>query len=174
MSNYMFYLLFIRTEMLLPGTRPGLSTVAVYDLEDILKTSNANVEDEEALAQEIVKHTTGDTLIHEACRLAVSLMKLQEEEMWQIIQGMWVEMLCYLASRSRGFLHAKTLGEGGEYLSYVWLLWSCMGMQTLADKIHKPESPEEKEILVTADDWASPSNDRLNHETSTTRILSLV
>ncbi|KAM3309846.1 hypothetical protein ACQJBY_030878 [Aegilops geniculata] len=174
MSDYMFYLLFIRTEMLLPGTRPGLSTVAVYDLEDILKNSNANVEDEEALAQEIVKHTTGDTLIHEASRLAVSLMKLQEEEMWQIIQGMWVEMLCYLASRSRGFLHAKSLGEGGEYLSYVWLLWSCMGMQTLADKIHKPESPEEKEILATANEWASPSNGRLNHETSTTRILSLV
>ncbi|KAM3390703.1 hypothetical protein ACQJBY_012359 [Aegilops geniculata] len=176
MSNYMAYLLFIRTEMLLAGTRPGLFTVAIYDLEDILKNSEAMLlENEETLAQEIIKHTTGDTLIHEACRLAVSLMmKLDEEEMWQLIQGVWVEMLCYSASRCRGYLHAKSLGEGGEYLSYVWLLWSFMGMETLADKIQKPNSPTEKEILDVDAKLASPSDGGLNRQPSNGDISSSV
>ncbi|XP_040246120.2 uncharacterized protein, partial [Aegilops tauschii subsp. strangulata] len=174
MSDYMLYLLFIRTEMLSPGTRPGLFTVAIYDLEEILKNSKAKLQDEEALAQEIIQQTVGSTLIHKACRLAMSLMDLQEEEMWEIIQGVWVEMLCYSASRCRGFLHAKSLGEGGEYLSYVWLLWSYMGMETLADKIHKPESPKEKEILVEDDELASSSHRGLSHQTSTAGIPSPV
>ncbi|KAF7075957.1 hypothetical protein CFC21_080681 [Triticum aestivum] len=174
MCDYMLYLLFIRTEMLSPGTRPGLFTVAIYDLEEILKNSKAKLQDEEALAQEIIQQTVGSTLIHKACRLAMSLMDLQEEEMWEIIQGVWVEMLCYSASRCRGFLHAKSLGEGGEYLSYVWLLWSYMGMETLADKIHKPESPKEKEILVEDDELASSSHRGLSHQTSTAGIPSPV
>ncbi|KAF7039053.1 hypothetical protein CFC21_049121 [Triticum aestivum] len=174
MSNYMLYLLFIRTEMLLPGTRPGLFSVAVYKLEDILKNSKENLENEEALAQEIIKHTDGRTLIHEACRLAVSLMKLDEEEMWQTIQGVWVEMLCYSASRCRGLLHAKSLGEDGEYLSYVWLLWSYMGMETLADKLQKPESPTQKEIITLANELTSTSQGRLNRQSSNGGISSPV
>jgi hypothetical protein len=42
-----------------------------------------------------------------------------------------VEMLCYSASRSHGYLHAKSLGHGVEFLTNVWLLWWCMGMQDL-------------------------------------------
>lgn len=175
MSDYMLYLLFIRTEMLLPGTRPGLFTVAIYDLEDIFKNKKANLENEEALAQEIIKHVSGSSLIHEACRLAVSMMmKLDEEEMWKIIQGVWVEMLCYSASRCRGLLHAKSLGEGGEYLSYVWLLWSYMGMETLADKIQKPASPAEKEILAAAGELASSSQGRFSRQSSNGGISSPV
>jgi hypothetical protein len=51
---------------------------------------------------------------------------------------MWVEMLCYSAVRCRGYLHAKSLGEGGECLTSIWLLWSFMGMETLADKLQRP------------------------------------
>jgi hypothetical protein len=41
---------------------------------------------------------------------------------------MWVEMLSYSAVRCRGYLHAKSLGEGGECLTSIWLLWLFMGM----------------------------------------------
>jgi len=54
--------------------------------------------------------------------------------MWRVIQGVWVEMLCFSAGRCRGYLHAKSLGKGGEYLSYVWLLLAYMGMETLAQE----------------------------------------
>jgi len=62
-----------------------------------------------------------------------------EEKMWRVIQGVWVEMLCFSAGRCRGFLHAKSLGKGGEYLSYVWMLMSFLGMETLAERLQRTE-----------------------------------
>ena len=41
-----------------------------------------------------------------------------------MIQRVWVEMLSLSASRRRGYLHAKASANGGEFLSYVWLLLS--------------------------------------------------
>ncbi|KAB8086636.1 hypothetical protein EE612_010062, partial [Oryza sativa] len=49
--------------------------------------------------------------------------------------GVWVEMICYSASRCRGFLHSKSMGVGGEFLTVVWLLLHRMGMEGLADKL---------------------------------------
>jgi hypothetical protein len=70
---------------------------------------------------------------------------VSEEKMWRVIQGVWVEMLCFSAGRCRGYLHAKSLGKGGEYLSYVWLLMSYMGMETLADRMQLVQGAEEEE-----------------------------
>ncbi|KAM0869751.1 hypothetical protein ACQ4PT_040480 [Festuca glaucescens] len=148
-SNYMIHLLFIRPEMLLLGTRPGLFNLAVDRIEVMLKDSKAPLGTEETLSQEIINtvpvrsSTNKGTLVSSACKLAKDLMDLNDEERWCVIQGVWVEMLCYSASRCRGYLHAKSLGEGGEYLSYVWLLWSFMGMATLADRFQRAEPSEE-------------------------------
>jgi hypothetical protein len=38
----------------------------------------------------------------------------------------------------RGYLHAKSLGEGGEFLSFVWLVLSLKGAKSLADKLQMP------------------------------------
>jgi hypothetical protein len=64
-----------------------------------------------------------------------------DDKMWAVIQGVWVEMLCFSAGRCRGYLHAKSLGNGGEYLSYVWLLLSYMGMETMPERMQRPEPP---------------------------------
>ncbi|KAF7027850.1 hypothetical protein CFC21_039855 [Triticum aestivum] len=170
MSNYMIYLLCIRPEMLLPGTSPGLFDVASDALEDAFKGSKALLHKEETLALEIMDMGKSSSatapapapgnLIPSACRLAEALMGLDDEEKrWRVIQGVWVEMLCYSAARCRGYLHAKSLGEGVEYLSYVWLLWSFMGMETLADKFQKPEEPPEAlaEEEIAPATRASPS-----------------
>ncbi|KAF8711084.1 hypothetical protein HU200_029089 [Digitaria exilis] len=45
------------------------------------------------------------------------------------------------ANALRGYLHAKSLGKGGEYLSHVWLLLSLMGMETLAERLQRTEKP---------------------------------
>ncbi|KAK1697997.1 hypothetical protein QYE76_014694 [Lolium multiflorum] len=92
------------------------------------------------------------THIPEACRLAEELMKLGEEARWKVIRGVWVEMLCYSASRCRGYLHAKSLGEGREYLTTVWLLWAFLGMETLASMIQSPEPTEKEDINYDDDD----------------------
>ncbi|KAL6654831.1 hypothetical protein ACP70R_008296 [Stipagrostis hirtigluma subsp. patula] len=102
----------------------------------------------------------GSGLVEEAWALAQELMSFGEEEkMWKVIEGVWVEMLCFSAGRCRGYLHARSLGTGGEYLSYVWLLLSYMGMETFAEKMQWTELPVEGDAggvpapgLVTADD----------------------
>ena len=53
-------------------------------------------------------------------------------------------MLFYSATMCRGYLHAKSLDEGGELLSYVWLVLSLRGAKTLADKLQMPEGDDEE------------------------------
>ncbi|VAI52342.1 unnamed protein product [Triticum turgidum subsp. durum] len=117
-SNYMAYLLSVRPEMLMLGTRKGIFMVACDDVELMLGSELAT--DVRGLAQD-------------------------EHVRWEVIQGVWVEMLCYSASRCRGYLHAKNMNEGPELLSQVWILLSFMGMETSADRYQKSEPPETKE-----------------------------
>ncbi|CAL5082826.1 unnamed protein product [Urochloa decumbens] len=158
-SNYMIYLLFIRPEMLMPGTRQGLFTATCYDIRLMLKRgTEPPPTDARTVAQQILRRSQstpiGDigTLVPGACKLAQELMELldDEEERWKVIQGVWVEMLCCSASSCRGYLHAKSMGEGLEFLTYVWLLLSRMGMETFADKFQRPEPGQREEIAAGA------------------------
>ena len=81
-----------------------------------------------------------------ACKVAAELMELQEGMRWKVIQGVWVEMLCCSAGSCRGYLHAKSMGEGVEFLTFVWLLLSRMGMETFADKFQRFEPGQGGEI----------------------------
>ncbi|CAN6334173.1 unnamed protein product [Urochloa humidicola] len=74
-------------------------------------------------------------------QLMIKAKRTGDDKMWEVIQGVWVEMLCFSASRCRGYLHAKSLATGGEYLSYVWLLLSYMGMETAAERAQRPDLP---------------------------------
>jgi hypothetical protein len=128
-SNYMAYLLCIRPEMLMPGTRNSIFMVACHDVE--LMVHN--------------KSPLGGLVVN-AHKLSQELLEMTDEvERWELIQGVWIEMICYSAGRCRGYLHAKNLSEGVEMLSRVWLLLSFMGMETFADRYQKPGPPETKE-----------------------------
>ncbi|XP_037427573.1 uncharacterized protein LOC119293095 [Triticum dicoccoides] len=121
-SRYMAYLLCIHPEMLMPGTRNSIFTHACHNVELILGH----------------KLPFGN-LVHNAVRLQKELLELQDEgERWEVVQGVWVEMLCYSASKCRGYLHAQKLSDSVELLSRVWLLLSNMGMETFADRFQKP------------------------------------
>lgn len=143
----MIYLLLIRPEMLMPGTRSDLFTLAS---DQIVKNSKGLLEMTEGiLVGDILNmppslDPSSDDMISNARSLTQELMELETKERWTVIQGVWVEMLCYSASRCRGYLHAKSLGEGGEYLSFVWLLWAFMGMETLADRHQMLDPPQEE------------------------------
>jgi hypothetical protein len=56
------------------------------------------------------------------------------KKMWQVIKGVWIEMLCFSAYRCRGYLHAKSLAYGGEFLTVVSLLVSHAGLETFAER----------------------------------------
>ncbi|PUZ62510.1 hypothetical protein GQ55_4G363800 [Panicum hallii var. hallii] len=140
-SNYMAYLLNFRTDMLLTCSRRHLLTEALEDLESILLRPDL---DDTALLEAIQKAGESERhkypLIQDACKLSDELMEVQPEETrWELMYRAWLGMLCYSASMCRGYLHAKSLGEGGEFLSLVWLILSLKGAKTLADKIQMPE-----------------------------------
>jgi hypothetical protein len=170
-SNYMIYLFCAHPEMLLSGTRISLLPVASNAIELVIKEIPVQLNTEDIIAQDRTGSDTTNvdvnlsindspaaadtgvgtngTLVRDARRLTSELMDLVAEHGWELVQGVWVEMLCYSAARSKGYLHAKSLGDGGECLSYVWLLWSFMGMEILSDKIQMPEPPGEAEIAAT-------------------------
>ncbi|OEL22843.1 hypothetical protein BAE44_0016138 [Dichanthelium oligosanthes] len=202
-SNYMVYLLFVRPEMLMPGTRRMLKekpseSKADDEDEEMKKKTKATPKtmDEDDIAQKIIQkvrnsptssgalprsHKASADLIHKAWVLAYELMefsndkakkineqKVKEEvekekkplskkkldeimnsaskdvgdKMWEVIQGVWMKMLCFSAGRCKGYLHDKSWGKGGKYLSYVWLLLSYMGIETKAERMQRTELRE--------------------------------
>nr|CAB3491812.1 unnamed protein product [Digitaria exilis] len=130
-SNYMAYLLFVNPEMLMTGARPSLFRNAYKRLNGMLLDDGEErtaALTEKDLAQKIIQELKGGAkgrgIIDDAWALSQELTKLcndDNDKMWKVIFGVWVEMLCFSASRCRGYLHAKSLGKGGEYLSYIWL-----------------------------------------------------
>uniref|UniRef100_A0A0E0BGN0 DUF4220 domain-containing protein n=1 Tax=Oryza glumipatula TaxID=40148 RepID=A0A0E0BGN0_9ORYZ len=126
-SNYMMHLF-----------RRVLSTAAYEELEDILQGDDVSFLDEKELTQEIIgKAEFAECgFIRDAWILAKELKQLgDEKKMWEVIKGVWMEMLCFSAGRCRGYLHAKSLGTGGEYLTVVSLVMSHAGLETFAERL---------------------------------------
>ena len=72
------------------------------------------------------------------------MLKLRDEEgekrMWEVIQGVWVEMLCFSAGRCLGYFHTKSLGKAAKVEStYPTSGCYCpnMGMETLAERLQR-------------------------------------
>ncbi|KAM3352003.1 hypothetical protein ACQJBY_023719 [Aegilops geniculata] len=137
-SNYMLFLLVARPFMLTAGigqirfgdtcaeaknffgreaTRPDERAAARMVLE-------VNAE----IAPRDVKGDRSKSVLFDACRLAKSLLELPPGKRWRLIRVVWVEMLCYAASKCRSNFHAKQLSNGGELLTVVWFLMTHLGM----------------------------------------------
>ncbi|KAF2912583.1 hypothetical protein DAI22_10g022500 [Oryza sativa Japonica Group] len=139
-SNYMMYLLLNNPDMLMAGTKRSLFTTAIHELKGII--GDETLEDIDLAHKIIAKMESSEgcpSFIHNACVLSKALLCLDNTKMWEVIEGVWVEMLCFSASRCRGYLHAKSLGNGGELLTFVWLLLLQMGMEPLAEKLQRAE-----------------------------------
>ncbi|KAL5201795.1 hypothetical protein ABZP36_036149 [Zizania latifolia] len=166
-SNYMAHLLNSRPDMLMVGSRKHLFTEAIDDIREILQpqtvvghhftqTINSDLNDEllaDCIYRQVLdSHGCKDNpkcesssspeypLVHDACRLAQQLLGLADEDTrLEIMYRVWLGMLFYSAAMCRGYLHAKSLGEGGEFLSFVWLLLATTGSKTLADNLQMPQ-----------------------------------
>ncbi|XP_052141851.1 uncharacterized protein LOC127761580 [Oryza glaberrima] len=165
-SNYMMYLLAFQPDMLMPGTRQSLFTAARHEIahtlrhqgrhqqqlsgRDLVRCLAAGDDDEYSTPATEGQDRAGSRLLKRrggggghlahARRLAGAMMKLDAGKRLRVIGGVWVEMICYSASRCSGSLHLKSLGVGGgEFLTVVWFLLHWMGMEVLADKLHRPE-----------------------------------
>ncbi|KAJ3693160.1 hypothetical protein LUZ60_012255 [Juncus effusus] len=78
----------------------------------------------------------GRSILSDVVKLAEQLQELfQIEEantnidrMWKLISVVWVEMLCFAASKCGGNSHMKQLSMGGEFLTHVCFLMAHLGV----------------------------------------------
>lgn len=79
-----------------------------------------------------VKGDRSKSVLFDACRLAKELIEIgkkrDEEKQWEVTFKVWVELLCYAASRSKPTAHLAQLREGGEFITLVWLLMAHLGL----------------------------------------------
>ncbi|KAJ1261774.1 hypothetical protein BS78_09G056200 [Paspalum vaginatum] len=68
------------------------------------------------------------SVLQSACELARELKKLDEETMWQVVTGVWGEMLTFVACRGRGSTHVQQLACGGELITMVSFLMNHLGL----------------------------------------------
>ncbi|KAL6636693.1 hypothetical protein ACP70R_024265 [Stipagrostis hirtigluma subsp. patula] len=172
-SNYMLHLLNFHPSMLMTGSRRHLVNEAMDEFESILHlymVDNSGKPPGPGDLKKIIEEGAGVRFhipigkaadeevqsflyVPEACRLAKELLALDVSTRWRVMYRVWLGMLFYSASMCRGYLHAKSLGEGGEFLSFVWLVLSLKGANTLADKLQMLEQDKE----TTPDGAASSS-----------------
>ncbi|CAN6371725.1 unnamed protein product [Urochloa humidicola] len=177
-SNYMAYLLDSWPEMLMAGSRQHLFTEAMANMERVVRKATKGLRPKLREKQQLddvilgkikeeafsLKDKEAYTIVYDACKLAEELLGISEEPTrWELMHRVWIGMLCYSASMCRGDLHAKSLGESGEFLSNVWLLISLSGGRTLADKLQMPDDdPELEDKVETPDSSSQPKGEEGN------------
>ncbi|KAF8023704.1 hypothetical protein BT93_F1019 [Corymbia citriodora subsp. variegata] len=157
LSRYMFYLL-VRYPFMLPNGIGQIRirdtfAEAINFFEDQAHSNPKPVESRSSSSDEAVRRSrkalklAGDMLLgvntevpptkvkggrsksvlFDGCRLAKKLNESNTGK-WEIISKLWVEVLLYAASQSKGDCHAHQLRRGGELLTHVWLLLAHFGL----------------------------------------------
>ncbi|KAI4329086.1 hypothetical protein L6164_021388 [Bauhinia variegata] len=145
LSDYMLYLLVKRPFMLPDGIGEIRFQDTCAEATEFIKAREPLQDDKGAyeMLLEIcsdvvdpsaVKGDRSKSVLFDACRLAKTLQKLENEQdwrtqkMWELITDVWLEMLAYAASHCQGIHHAQQLRRGGELLTHVWLLMAHLGI----------------------------------------------
>ncbi|TYH46121.1 hypothetical protein ES332_D11G313700v1 [Gossypium tomentosum] len=132
-SNYMFCLL-VTFPFLLPI---GIGLIRITCNKMFLQAIDGELEmqEEESNTKNIdvlpgkVKGDSSKSVLFDACRLASALNGVTNKKVkWDMIRDIWLEILTYAASHSRGNQHCQQLRRGGELLTHVWLLMAHFGM----------------------------------------------
>ncbi|GKV49793.1 hypothetical protein SLEP1_g56523 [Rubroshorea leprosula] len=75
-------------------------------------------------------------LLSEAVEVARGLER-EDGYPWEGIGKVWVQLMCYAATKCRPNVHADQLSKGGELLTFVWLLMSHFGFGTKYRKLRE-------------------------------------
>jgi Domain of unknown function (DUF4220)/Protein of unknown function, DUF594 len=150
-SNYMLFLLVVQPFMLPAGIGQIRFGDTCAEAKNFFQTEK-NIDEKRATKMILAVNTEyepqqvkGDrskSVLFDGCKLAHQLEDLflrnessgnlrnakAHAKMWKLISVVWVEMLCYAASKCKGNFHAKQLSMGGELLTVVWFLMAHLGM----------------------------------------------
>ncbi|XP_010068533.2 uncharacterized protein LOC104455440 [Eucalyptus grandis] len=128
LSDYMLYLLFNQ-----PNVMSDVAGIAKITSNHVLTQLGVFCKLDEMKAKQLceecftkVPKLHQRTELQEAVHLAQEIEKLRDGK-WEVISGVWVEMLSYAASHIKGEAHIQVLSKGGELLAFVWLLMAHFG-----------------------------------------------
>ncbi|KAH7863732.1 hypothetical protein Vadar_021347 [Vaccinium darrowii] len=76
----------------------------------------------------ILKGDASASVLFDACRLAKQLKGFKEDKRWSLMSEVWMELLIYAAFHSEGTVHTENPSQGGELLTFVWLLMYHLGL----------------------------------------------
>ncbi|XP_015865615.3 uncharacterized protein LOC107403261 [Ziziphus jujuba] len=135
-SDYMFYLLVMKPELLGPSvvginwqmTLEDTFTEAKrylkkYQISDHVKACNQLSDYNDDHVDETDRRRS-ESLLSKACLRAKDL-KLERH--WKDLSTEWVEALCIGAMRCRPILHAQQPSRGGELFTFSWFLLNHLG-----------------------------------------------
>lgn len=137
LSDYMTYLLIKQPKLMSPiagieqiryhDTRVEAKNIGLRHPPETMEQFCKNLlEEHMATAESDDRKGKGKSVLSEACNLANALR--QRSTKWDTISEVWVEILSYAASHCRADSHARLLSEGGEFITFVWLLMAHFGI----------------------------------------------
>ncbi|KAH7863326.1 hypothetical protein Vadar_016119 [Vaccinium darrowii] len=138
-SEYLLYLLLAKSNMIDPAAGNWVKIFQDTSLEANRLFRKRSVTDHEQACEAILSVNTdikpvvlkgdaSESVLFDACRLAKQLLGLTEDRRWSLMSGVWMELLTYAAFHSEGTDHAEQPSEGGELLTFVWLLMNHLGL----------------------------------------------
>ncbi|XP_030477337.1 uncharacterized protein LOC115694348 [Syzygium oleosum] len=80
-----------------------------------------------------IKGYSSKSVLFAACSLAKCLEKELGPNRWEIMGGVWVELLSYAANHCKVDVNAEQPSKGGELLTIVWFLLNHFGLGTQFD-----------------------------------------
>ncbi|KAH6832565.1 hypothetical protein C2S53_008864 [Perilla frutescens var. hirtella] len=144
LSDYMLYLLVMRPTLM--STVAGIAQIRFQDTceeaKKFFKRDRMSHDQRTDACKKLIEVIPGKTeatpkevkgdrsksLLFDACILARDLKKLGDVEKWKLMSRVWVELMSYGASRCRPSDHARQLSQGGEFITFVWLLMVHFGL----------------------------------------------
>ncbi|KAG8476015.1 hypothetical protein CXB51_032825 [Gossypium anomalum] len=140
LSDYMLYLLVFRPTMM--SAVAGIGKIRFRDTcaeaKRFFKRGGLHPNQDKKACEELldvrtdvgpqeVKGDRSKSVLFDACMLAKELNKMQKNK-WKIMSKVWVELVSYAASHCRASTHAADVSQGGELITFFWLLMAHFGL----------------------------------------------
>ncbi|KAH9718411.1 DUF4220 domain-containing protein [Citrus sinensis] len=141
LSDYILYLLVSK-----PAIMDAVAVIAKIRLQDtcadavrFFKEKGIKSNEVKKACESILKVDTsfpprdvkGDktkSVLLDASVLAKELQELEVGKKWKLVSQVWVELLSYAAFHCGPRTHAQQVSEGGELITFVWLLMAHFGL----------------------------------------------
>ncbi|RCV37293.1 hypothetical protein SETIT_8G051300v2 [Setaria italica] len=136
LSRYCAYLLVFRSKFLPDGfLTPKLvldktikhACEALKDCDSTLTRYETLMATARNVAQDSESGKLNMNIVQQGAMLAMELIDEEDEQnRWEILAGVWVDLLVHIAPSWNAEAHVWDLQSGGEFITLIWvLLWHC-------------------------------------------------